>query len=205
MSRLIALGCSYTYGHGLPDCHIPPNKPGPNHSKLSWASILAQKLNLELVNMAKPGISNIHILWQLLNFDFKDDDTCVTMWTHFNRHPVSILNDDSSIMYWGSYDDVKYVSGVEHLVDKNLLLKNFISIHHAHLYLRLKNIKHNFLVITWPEVTYQVPSALFMPVFLKGVHLANMLVDKALDNLHPGIKSHQNIANFIYEKFNVIR
>ena len=74
MSRLVAFGCSYTYGYGLSDCHIEPNKPGPNPSKLAWPSLLANMLDLEVVNCSNIGASNIHILWRLINFDFKNDD-----------------------------------------------------------------------------------------------------------------------------------
>jgi hypothetical protein len=43
--RIIAFGCSYTYGHGLPDC-LDDDKitQGPTHSNLAYPSILAEKL-----------------------------------------------------------------------------------------------------------------------------------------------------------------
>jgi hypothetical protein len=203
MSRLVAFGCSYTYGHGLPDCHIPPDWPGEIPSNLSWPSLLARDLSLELINVSKPGISNAHILWYLLNFSFKDDDICIVMWTHFNRYPVSILNNDPSKMEWDSYEDVKYTPN--QLEDKNLTIKNFISIHHAYLHLTSKKIKHKFLLVPWPEYTYTLPSQLFIPTLIRDIHLGNMLIDTALDKLHPGLASHNKIAKAIYKELNVIR
>ena len=202
MSRLIALGCSYTYGHGLPDCHVPPNKPGPKPSKLSWAFILAQKLNLDLVNLAQVGVSNLHILWHLLNFDFEEDDTCIIMWTHFHRHPKSLLNYDSSIMRWTEYEKINF-SDIVSIEDENLSLTNFISIHHAHLYLKEKKIKHNFLILTHPENKLPIPSVLDIPLILRYKKFTSF--DKALDNSHPGIKSHELLAKLIYKEMNVLR
>lgn len=203
MSRLVTFGCSYTYGHGLPDCHIPPTSPGKKPSDMSWAALLARRLNIELNNVSKPGISNAHILWHLLNYTFSKDDICIVMWTHFNRHPVSMLNADSSIMEWESYEDVKYTPN--QLEDKNLTIKNFISIHHAHLHLLNKKINHIFLLVPWPEYTYACPPALDIPVLHRNIYLGNMMIDTALDGLHPGLESHKKIADSIYKEIHVIR
>ena len=56
--RLITFGCSNTYGHGLPDCHVPPNEAGPNPSKVAWPQLLADRRGLECVNLGQPGGSN---------------------------------------------------------------------------------------------------------------------------------------------------
>ena len=55
MPRLIAFGCSNTYGQGLEDCHILPNFPGPSPSKTAWPNTLGNLLNCsEVINQSKP-------------------------------------------------------------------------------------------------------------------------------------------------------
>ena len=85
MSRLVTFGCSLTFGHGLEDCFIPPNQPGPTHSEFAWPSIVATKLNLQLVNTSRPGASNREICHTILDFDFKKDDLVVVLWTNLYR------------------------------------------------------------------------------------------------------------------------
>ena len=51
MSRLITFGDSFTYGHGLVDCHVPEkNWQGPNPSKFAWPQVLGDMLGIEVIN-----------------------------------------------------------------------------------------------------------------------------------------------------------
>tara|TARA_B110000908_G_C10080021_1_gene369133 strand:+ start:181 stop:831 length:651 start_codon:yes stop_codon:yes gene_type:complete len=84
MSRLVAFGCSNTYGEGLPDCWRNM-VPGPKPSKYVWPQLLANDLNLECVNLSVPGTSNKQICNDILNTDFKSTDIVVIMWTFFSR------------------------------------------------------------------------------------------------------------------------
>ena len=105
-------------------------------------------------------------------------------------------------MKWTKYEEINS-SDIARIEDENLSLTNFISIHHAHLYLKEKNIKHNFLIVTWPENKFPIPSVLHMPVLLRYKNFYSF--DRALDNVHPGIKSHEILAKFIYQEMNVLR
>lgn len=91
--RIIAFGCSYTYGHGLPDCLDDKITQGPTHSNLAYPSILAEKLNCECINLGKSGNSNKEIWHDVINFDFQKDDITVIAWTYFSR--FCIIKDDS--------------------------------------------------------------------------------------------------------------
>jgi hypothetical protein len=52
--RIIAFGCSYTYGHGLSDClDNDMMTQGPTHSNLAYPSILAEKLNCDESSVGK--------------------------------------------------------------------------------------------------------------------------------------------------------
>lgn len=92
MSRLIAFGCSSTFGQGLPDCnedcHLEKSKP----SKFAWPSVLADLLGLECVNMSAPGSSNKRIMYTVMNFDFKESDTVYILWSLPERHAIFSKN-----------------------------------------------------------------------------------------------------------------
>ena len=202
MSRLIAFGCSYTYGHGLADCHIEPNLFGLNPSKLAWPNLLANMLDLEPVNCSNPGASNIHILWKLLNFDFKDDDLCVIMWTHFGRLPYSNLKYNSSIIEWDNYDN-DLIRRLPEIEEENIVVKNYMSIHHGYLHLLSKKIPHHFII--WPS-----DGPLYKKHFINIPNMHGEInallcnIDKALDNNHPGENTHMSIATKLFNKINVI-
>jgi hypothetical protein len=202
MSRLITFGCSYTYGHGLEDCHIEPKSPGPNPSKYAWPNLLGQMLGLDVVNYSNPGASNIHILWKLLNFDFTDDDLCVIMWSHFGREPFSNLKYDSDNIDWDNYED-SVVKSLPTLSRENIVIRNIIDIHHGYLHLTNKNIKHLFIMGPIDALLYKLPG-IKIPTLMTDIHVKKYLVDLALDGMHPGPNTHMNIAKELMDKINVI-
>jgi hypothetical protein len=86
MSRLVAFGCSHTYGHGLPDCFIPPYNPGLTPSKLAWPNHLAKLMNIDcVVNQSLCGASNKEIWDRVLTFDFEKDDQVFILWGPVER------------------------------------------------------------------------------------------------------------------------
>ena len=66
INKIVALGCSYTYGHGLEDCIGPNDSAGPVPSKFAWPNQLAKHLGVrEVLNLSHPGSSMkyaLHIL-----------------------------------------------------------------------------------------------------------------------------------------------
>lgn len=202
MSRLIAFGCSYTYGHGLEDCHVPPNSAGREPSKYAWPSLLGKMMDLDVVNCSNPGASNAHILWKLLNFDFTEQDICVVMWSHFGRYPFGNLKYDHNIVEWTGYWNIleKYVTSLD---QENLNVRNYILLHHAYLYLQSKNIKHAFMIGTSDVLSYEETN-ITIPSLISKKHITTLLADIALDNAHPGPKTHANIAEEYYNKLNVL-
>ena len=88
--RLIAFGCSFTFGHGLEDCWDENYQScGKYPSNLAWPSVLAQILKKECVNMSLPGSSNKLILSRITNFEFQKKDIAVILWSKTPR--VSIF------------------------------------------------------------------------------------------------------------------
>ena len=69
MSRLIAFGCSYTYGFELPDCPTIFDPP----SKMGFPNIVGKSLNLEVINKSDTGASQKQIAATILETEFKND------------------------------------------------------------------------------------------------------------------------------------
>jgi hypothetical protein len=203
MSRLVAFGCSNTYGHGLEDCHIEPINPGHEPSKFAWPSLLANMMNLEVVNYSKPGSSNLHILWRLINFKFEPDDLCVIMWTHFGRLPFAVLKYDSSMIEWNDYTDNRFKHQLPELEAENIIIKNVIAFHHASTFLEKEKIKHLMLLGSNDFFKVKVPD-IEIPSLDKDIIVDRFRKDVALDKRHPGPITHQNIAKEIFNKLNVI-
>lgn len=61
ISHLVVNGCSYTYGHGIED---PIND--------CWASIIAKRLGVPLVNLALPGQGNQAVFRRTMQYFYKD-------------------------------------------------------------------------------------------------------------------------------------
>jgi hypothetical protein len=102
MDRLVAFGCSNTYGEGLPDCWVDKNGDpsrtkdgyhGPKPSKLAWPRLIANNMKRKCVNFAVPGASNKHILDIILHTKFVKGDIVVIMWSYFDRYCIFLDKD----------------------------------------------------------------------------------------------------------------
>lgn len=83
--KLYTFGCSYTYGHGFPDCELRPGEDTP--SKFAWPHLLAEHLNLPYENLSSPGCSPMELSRRFLqNVDrFTDNDIVIIVWPFFDR------------------------------------------------------------------------------------------------------------------------
>ena len=101
--RLILFGDSYTYGHSLPDCFIPPVGPGLKPSKLGYGNRLADKLNIPTVlNYAMPGASNKLIQHRIISFNnFTEDDLVIVQFSFKER--TFYFNKDANSRMVGSW------------------------------------------------------------------------------------------------------
>jgi hypothetical protein len=196
--RLITFGDSFTFGHYLPD---PDTQ--------AWPSLLANMLDLELINKADPGSSNIEILISILTFDFKENDLVVVGWTFIERDMIfrkkSLINrlfnrhENTRVQVWSENPETKLWIALHPEFDQ--AVRSGLHIHHAELYLNSLSLEQ-FHIFTQPPNTFRYRNS--FPVFFKNI--TNLLdrsifsrVDLALDNSHPGVKSHQNTANNIYK------
>ena len=221
MARIITFGCSFTYGAGLPDCNpaytlrntLFTNTAKP--SKFVWATLLGEKLGLEVVNMAEPGISNTEILYNLLEFKYQTDDIVIVMWSNYPRDimftkgfvskntntrfsnlkrrlfnkGLAAFTRNKETKLW-----IKYMSEYDYCVKTQMYM------HHADLFFRSSNINY----IHYPASPHELDevSLDFLPVH-NSCYDGLFWVDRTPDG-HHGIESNklvaENIIKFLKEK-----
>lgn len=72
--RLITHGCSFTYGEEL-----------AQPSSAAWPALVAGKLGIDLVNLARPAYSNDAIIEDIVGFDLRPEDLVIICWTSYLR------------------------------------------------------------------------------------------------------------------------
>jgi hypothetical protein len=188
MSRLVAFGCSYTFGDSLPDCvsawHSPP-------SEYAWPAVLGKCLNLPSVNKGSSGAGNLEILWNILNFEFQPTDICIIMWSHFSRDHIFTPTELYRVNRYNKPDKLTKYWALTH-TEFDLNVRNWIYIHHADCYLSSIGIKKAYHM--------KADEVIISDARPQFVNLANMLdfkfvnVDHGRDGSHPGVKSHEKLA-----------
>ena len=84
MSKIVAFGCSFTYGLELPDCPTIYDPP----SKMGFSNIVGKNLNLEVINRADTGASQKQIAATILETDFEKDDIVLINWSTSSRRGI---------------------------------------------------------------------------------------------------------------------
>ena len=200
MSRLIAFGCSNTYGHGLEDCHMLPGLPGKPASKLAWPNTIGKLLNCsEIINQSILVASNKLIWKTIVDFNFKQDDLVFINWSYFDRH--CFFRDDSylNIGSWIKDKPNKFYYKLLYS-EKDSILDFFNRTDHAKRYLDSLTIKnfHTKMSNLKDREIYNLPNwccVNFLSTSLENIGLLHPL---ALDGMHPGQGAHDQFANDLY-------
>lgn len=193
LSRLVTFGDSFTFGHYLEDSETQ-----------AWPSVLGKKLNLDVVNKAEPGSSNVEILAEILNFDFVEDDMVIVGWTYVERDVV--FKEKSLFSFGGNkrlqawIDDPVSKQWLTIYTDYDMGIKSGLHIHHAELYLNSLGLtQYHFLSHIQSYNPFEKsPKWIKKPKTL----IENLMfkkIDLASDNSHPGIKSHQLLAEKLHD------
>jgi len=98
MSRIIAFGCSNTFGQGSPDCVTA--RRGDPPSRYAWPAVLGRLLNRPVLNLAVPGASNLEILHQITLTEFKPGDLVYVFWSYLDRWSIIRESDVVQIGPW---------------------------------------------------------------------------------------------------------
>lgn len=189
MTRLVAFGCSFTYGQGLDD------------TQDSWPSVLANRLGIPVVNEGKPSAGNLEILHRILNFDFQNDDIVAILWTYYSRDflfkaPTYLR----SIGPWISDINELQAWAATH-TDYDLMIRTYINIHHAHSYLaslKIKQIHATLGIKTERGIKNRNPAPDFFKIKLHNLEKTFANGGKLADG-HPDKQTYQNVAKEIYD------
>lgn len=186
--RIVAFGCSYTYGHGLPDCLDNGGQPSTNYSKLAFPALVAKKLECKYVNLGKSGNSNKEIWNDILNFKFQDDDIVIITWTYYSRFCIIKSNSTQRINPWNERDKPFYMNYSNR---NDMLLDFYTRLNHINTYLQTKNIKSfNYIIEDSEDEAPEWNTVDILGLFQK--------IDEADDECHPGKHSHAVFADNIY-------
>ena len=208
MDRLVTFGCSYTYGHGLPDCITDHGGAGKIPSKFAWPHLLAKKLDKELYNAGIPGASNKLIMDTVINFPFKLTDTVVILWTYLSRHcilshkklepgtkldkEVRVLPNGNLHTFIGTNDNLslsaRYYRLLHNEEDQLIMTNHYIS------YVRLYLEKHNI-----PNLQTTI-NELDHPLIydISWSDLANNY--PSTPDGHIGVEAQEELTNRIYKR-----
>lgn len=220
MSRLVAFGCSNTYGESLPET-VPVkywdsiennyNKSKFEPSKYAWPNVLSNLLDIECVNLAVPGTSNKHIANLILNTKFESTDIVVIAWTYFSRTCIYNNKTHNRIMI----QDIDN-PGIfkEHRKKSNIYYKNFYHYENSKIdnYMQINLIKNHLdnLELNNYHYSWQTDEESHLFPFSDAPEWSKVKLhdlkktakskgaDKGSDNLHPGINTQQMIAEKIY-------
>ena len=209
VTRLVTYGCSYTYGHGLPDCIHKKNMqwPGEHPSFFAWPRLLSKHLNIKKVaNRARCGSSIKELGHKVLQSPIEaSTDFVIIMWT--NPFRVGILNDDDSttnLGHWGIGDSNTKNYYKHYYNDLDMLYNYASSVIMCNEFLKSEGVR--FLTIE------HTPSFMYFNRYSKEhwYRLCNFqndekyfalpplsYVDYAVDGKHPGIKQHEWYAQVL--------
>lgn len=200
MSRLVAFGCSNTFGLGLKDSkHI---KDGP--SDYAWPKLLADKYNLECVNNAVVAASNKEIWAKVLGTNLRPSDIVLIHWTYVDRWCTFDHNQSVAKRFYPS----DQIDRTTHAYYKHIY-NDFDNI--IDLYLRADQIHHRLKSIgvnaclqgfTNRDSIKIRPSWCSAEFFDVDIHQYIGKYKKAADNLHPGELAHRMFTEDLY--FNLI-
>lgn len=200
MSRLVAFGCSHTYGYGLPDISHP-NQSG-TYSQLAWPSLLSKELSRNLVNKAFPGWSNTKILHEILSFDYQADDLVIVLWATIDRD--LLFMEDGSELNVGCWNEDTFTKQYYCLhSDLDMAIKTLTCIHHSDIFFKNKNVTAKHFLYTnkfYKVVENAKDRCKWFDTPLENAFLYGMMQDRASDNLHFGVETHRVLSNFIKGK-----
>jgi hypothetical protein len=202
VSRLISFGASITYGSELPD------------QSYTWSSIIAQKMGLDYLCLAKENAANSGIARAIIsNMDHYRDDLILAMWTSSTRYEFRFDDGWENISPWSEQtgfvkDWYRGPGGLEY-TEVVTTMKEIVL---ASQFLDQMKLPYTFVLDnnelrtshTWKASDEYVQSLkALMPWdhivwfdetgFLEWCRLKNY----SFVNTHPGTEAHQSAAEYI--------
>jgi len=181
-NRLVAFGCSLTFGSNLDDIHPDNNTP----SKLAWPQALGDLAGIPVDN--------------ILKYDFSPTDIVVVCWTYLGRWCIVTKDLLFKIGPWYTEHKDAYVqfnksdAFYKHIYDEHDMWLEFNNnIMLADLYLESKNIKHYSLLHSFSSDSPTHSNIL--DIDYAKIRKNNPVT---LDGHHPGEQAHRLLAQELY-------
>jgi hypothetical protein len=199
--RLVAFGCSNTFGGALPDVWGKETRKDitSNQSKYAWPQLLANKLNIECVNNGIPGASNKEIWYRILKFKFHKNDIVVVNWSLFDRWCIIDIEGEKIITRFhhsqrNNPDDVffKYIHNFN-----DIILDFYLRVNHIQTVLQDKIKLIKYYCSSNPSMSPNWNKIKFSNISILDIKSKYPL---ALDNHHPGPEAHKAFATEIYNE-----
>lgn len=203
-NRLVAFGCSTTFGHGLKDCFVPPLDPGHKPSLLAWPQLVANKLDRQCINKGVPGASN-KLIWNIvMNTQYRHSDIAIISWSYPERWCIiKSIENAEDIKEVSIYDESKaskaFYKHIHNEADMDVDLN--LRMHHTHLYLNSLGVQNYHTVLDRDIFNRQKWNS--APMLTSDFEAIRQLHPRALDNSHPGPGAHQQHAEEIYNEITV--
>ena len=192
--RLIAFGCSLTYGHGLKDCISKKNGPGPYPSKYAWPSLLADMLGRTCTNLGSPGSSNKRICQTVMSTGFKKTDVVFINWSYIGR---SCIIEESNIIDLFLKGKGKLNSSFSRLSNNHdLVFMSNLYLDYISLLLEKKKIKYYHLITDKQDFVLLKNSN----VLKTEMQIIRQGHNRAKDNQHPNEDAHLEFATEVYKE-----
>jgi hypothetical protein len=195
-AQLWCSGCSHTYGHGLPDCFVPPLDPGDQASELAWPSILGQVLRMPVHNLSDPGAGVRWVWWQSIQAPVQPGDVQVVFWPEWSGRVDHISGPDVAR---GDYIKIRYWNPEHEYYFQNYWSSYDQWLSFCALSDQLRRVRHSqgvhFYELVWEPGMYTEFSepAWYQPGWLSEYFGADLYarMPPALDGRHRGVQAHQ--------------
>ena len=208
MGILWTFGDSFTFGHGCrPDA--PTNEYYYNYKSESddvWPNLLGQKLNVEVKNLGKCGVSNDFIIDSIIdNFDMiKPNDVVIIGKSFYQRFDVPKLNNNTFDTYCA--EDLNLISNDlkkndnKHKLEIETILNYGILFCDQILFKERQNKRFKFIE---KQLNSKVSKLLMWDVdsdLRKSMETIHQHTHGEIKDLHFSFKSHKIFSEFLYKK-----
>lgn len=179
--------------------------PGTEPSKFAWPELLAQLTDRICVNKASCGASNKEIWYDIHKFEFEPQDLVFVQWSFYDRSCILYDNGIIPLGHWMINDDKnsrlffkKFYSKYEQYADFCLRARDIAD------YLKSMKIKSHMIAAPKNRTVSQTENhnVITLPEMLNTPNIAQVATDAALDRHHPGLKSHSQFAQLIFDEIN---
>lgn len=209
MKHIVSIGCSHTFGHGLPDIHpMVTEKP----SKLSWSNLVSKYYRTTHENLSIPGGSNDYILRKFIEHSSKNPEIQNTlymlMWSFPSRTEIMYDTHWTRVGNWMARPGptVNNLPTPVRNFAKNFY--NYLYNDEYGKYMSTKNIYLSQVHAKLHQINlfscWVLPMEfVHFPVFedeIFDIDFHSIRNDDALDIVHPGPNSHKSFAEKVIER-----